>query len=296
MKEVRDFINIILKGFSQIMLQNNVLTGVLFLGAILYDSALMAFAGVVANVVAVLTAKLLKYNADDIKNGLYGFNASLLGIALVFYFQSNIWVWVALIVGSALSTIVMGIALKKKIPVYTFPFVLLTWIALFVLSIPELALRTVPSHFVDIVELEDFLIEGHAFGQVIFQGSFIAGVIFFIGVFLSEPIAALYAFFAVVLSTFISHQGNESTDMINEGLFSFNAVLCGIAMSGPKVKNGIYVVVSVIIATYFDRYMIHTGWTTLTFPFVFAMWIMYLIKKADEWIVAKYCPAVNKIE
>lgn len=288
MKELRSFISIIFKGFSQIMLQNNILTGVLFLSAILYDSVLMALAGVTANVVAVLTAKLLKYNEEDISNGLYGFNASLLGIALVFYFQSNVWVWLALVVGSILSTFIMGYALKKKLPVYTFPFVLLTWISLFVLSIPELALRTVPEHFVDIVELDDFLIEGHAFGQVIFQGSFIAGVIFFLGVFISEPIAALYAFFAVVISTFISHQGHESADAINAGLFSFNAVLCGIAMSGPKVRDGLYVVLSVVIATYFDRLMIFYGWTTLTFPFVFAMWIMFPIKRIDQWIVSRY--------
>jgi len=197
------FIKAFFKGFGQIMLQGNIWTGILFIGAIIYDSALMGFAGILANIVGVLTAKLMKFDEDHINDGLFGFNATLYGIALVFYFQTNVWVWGALIVGSALTTILMGFALKKNLPVFTFPFILITWIALYVLSIPELALRTVPEHFVDIQEMDDFLIEGHAFGQVIFQGSLIAGLIFFIGVFLSNPMGALYGFAAVIISVYI---------------------------------------------------------------------------------------------
>jgi len=282
------FVKAFFKGFGQIMLQGNSWTGVLFIGAIIYDSALMGFAGILANLIGVITAKLMKFDEDHINDGLFGFNATLYGIALVFYFQANIWVWAALIIGSALTTILMGFALKKNIPVFTFPFIMITWIALYVLSIPELALRTVPEHFVDIEEMDDFLIEGHAFGQVIFQGSLVAGLIFFIGVFISKPIAALYASAAVIISVYISHHGHESTDMTNNGIFSFNAVLCGIALSGQRVRDGIYVLIAVIIATYFDHFLIHNGWTTLTFPFVVAMWAMEPVKRLDNWLVAKF--------
>ncbi|WP_333862231.1 urea transporter [Sphingobacterium sp.] len=282
------FIKAFFKGFGQIMLQGNIWTGILFICAIIYDSALMGFAGIVANIVGVLTAKLMKFDEDHINDGLFGFNATLYGIALVFYFQTNVWVWGALILGSVLTTILMGFALKKNLPVFTFPFILITWIALYVLSIPELALRTVPEHFVDIQEMDDFLIEGHAFGQVIFQGSLIAGLIFFIGVFVSNPMGALYGFAAVIISVYISHHGHESADMTNNGIFSFNAVLVGIALSGPRVRDGVYVLIGTIIATYFDHFLIHNGWTTLTFPFVFAMWAMHPVKLIDKWLVNKF--------
>ncbi|WP_293942602.1 MULTISPECIES: urea transporter [unclassified Sphingobacterium] len=282
------FVKAIFKGFGQIMLQGNIWTGILFIGAIIYDSSLMGFAGILANLVGVITAKLMKFEEDHINDGLFGFNATLYGIALVFYFQANIWVWAALIIGSALTTILMGFALKKNIPVFTFPFIMITWIALYLLSIPELALRTVPEHFVDIEEMDDFLIEGHAFGQVIFQGSLIAGLIFFIGVFISKPIGALYGFAAVIISVYISHHGHESANMTNNGIFSFNAVLCGIGLSGQRVRDGVYVLIAVIIATYFDHFLIHNGWTTLTFPFVVAMWAMEPVKRFDNWLVAKF--------
>lgn len=275
------------RGFGQIMLQANAITGLLFLGAIYYDSVDMALAASLSNVVAILTAKLMRFDRQDIENGLFGFNACLIGVALMFYFEPSIWVYVIMIISSILSTIIMGWAIKRELPAYTFPFVIFTWVSLFILSIPDLAIRSVPEHFVDIEALDDFLIQGHAFGQVLFQGSFVAGVVFFLGVFISRPIQALYAFVAVIVSVYISHSSHASNALINEGVFSFNAVLCGIAMGEDKVRAGMYVLISVIISTYFDIFMLKYGWTTLTFPFVFAMWVMYPIKRLDKWIVNK---------
>lgn len=275
------------KGFGQIMLQANALTGLLFLAAIYYDSTATALAASLSNIIAILTAKVLQYDRDEIEQGLYGFNPCLIAIALSFYFQPSLGVFALMIISSIGSTVLMHWALKRELPAYTFPFIIFTWISLFILSIPHLAIRSIPEHFVDIAELDDFLIQSHAFGQVLFQGSFVAGVVFFLGVFISRPIQALYGFVAVIISVYISHSSHASNALINEGVFSFNAVLCGIAMGEDKVRAGMYVLISVIISTYFDIFMIQYGWTTLTFPFVFAMWVMYPIKRLDKWIVLK---------
>lgn len=290
MTKLKIFISSLLKGFGQIMLQGNVVTGLLFIIAIFYDSAAMGLAGIGSNVVAMLTAKVLKFKDEDIEAGLYGFNASLIGVALVFYFQLNLYVIVAMVLGSILSALFMGFAIAKKIPVFTFPFVVITLVILFILSMPDLALRTVPEHFVDIEDMDDFLVQGHAFGQVIFQGSLLAGLMFFLGVYINSPIAALYAFVSVIVSVFISHLGQENSEMIREGIFSFNAVLCGIALSGPRSKDGLFVLISVIISTYFDLFLIHNGWTTLTLPFVVAMWCTLPIKALWNKIEMKIFP------
>lgn len=290
MTKLKIFISSLLKGFGQIMLQGNVVTGLLFIIAIFYDSAAMGLAGIGSNVVAMLTAKVLKFKDEDIETGLYGFNASLIGVALVFYFQLNLYVIVAMVLGSILSALFMGFAIAKKIPVFTFPFVVITLVILFILSMPDLALRTVPEHFVDIEDMDDFLVQGHAFGQVIFQGSLLAGLMFFLGVYINSPIAALYAFVSVIVSVFISHLGQENSEMIREGIFSFNAVLCGIALSGPRSKDGLFVLISVIISTYFDLFLIHNGWTTLTLPFVVAMWCTLPIKALWNKIEMKIFP------
>lgn len=281
------FIKAAIKGVGQIMLQGNIWTGLLFIIATFYGSTTMGIAALVSNIVGTLTAKLLKYEDNDIDFGLYGFNATLVGIALVFYYHQNIWVWVAVIIGSILSTIFMNWGVKKKIPLFTFPFIAITWILLYVLGSTGLAEHASPEHFVDLDGLEDLGVEGHAFGEVMFQGSIASGIIFFIGVFVSSPISALYGLFSIVLSVFISRRLHETPELVNDGLLSFNAVLCGIALAGPRVKDGVYVLIAVFISTVVDHMMIHSGLITLTFPFVFGTWIVVLLKKAEE----KFFPA-----
>lgn len=278
----------IFRGFGQIMLQGNMWTGLLFIGAIFYDSTVMGVAGILSNLIGTYSARMFRFDESDIKNGLYGFNASLFGIALVFYFQHNVWIWLTLALGSVLTTLLTNLGIKQKIPLFTFPFILVTWVALYLLSIPALGLPTVVNHFVDITDMDDFLIQGHAFGQVIFQGSVVAGIVFFIGVFLSNPVAALYGLFAVLISVYVSHRSNASQQLITDGIMSFNAVLCGIALSGQRVRDGVYVFLAVIVCTYVDHLMIHNGWTTLTFPFVLTMWIIVLLKKAETVFLNKF--------
>ncbi|WEK21719.1 MAG: urea transporter [Candidatus Pedobacter colombiensis] len=280
----------ILRGFGQVMLQRNAWTGLLFLLAICYDSFLMAGIALISNIIGTLTAKLLKFRELNIENGIYGFNATLTGIALAFYFQLNSIVLLTIFIGCILSTLLMELSIRYKIPVFTFPFILIVGIALMVLNIFEIAEKSIPENVVDIIkfeELTDFFVQGHAFGQVLFQGSEVAGLIFLLGVYINSPIAALYAFVATTISVAISHFGKGPLDMINSGMYSFNAVLCGIAFSGPKPRDGVFVFISVVVATLFDMLMVHYGWTTLTFPFVVAMWVVLPIRGLLTYIESK---------
>src|SRR6478736_2521344 len=123
-----------LKGVGQIMLQNNQWTGLLFLAGIFYDSIIMGVAAVLAVVTGTLTAKILKYDSDEINMGLYGFSATLVGVALTFYFKATPAIWITIVIGSALATIIQHFFIAKKIPVFTFPFIVITWICLYLLN------------------------------------------------------------------------------------------------------------------------------------------------------------------
>lgn len=273
------FVKSVFRGFGQIMLQDNYWTGILFFLGICYGSIRVGFIALLCSIIGILTAKAMKCDKESIEKGLYGFNAILVGVGLSFYFQLNVWSILAIIIGSVLSTILMGIALRKRIPAFTFPFILTTWIFLFLLKNTGLAIPPVPNNFVDVKWLEDFWIEGHAFGEVIFQESVIVGLIFIIAVFINQPIAALYGIVASIVSAALSRHLNQSLELITAGIFSFNAILCGIGCSGNKVKDGVYVLLAVILSTVVDIWMMGIGWTPLTFPFVFSMWVIFLIKK-----------------
>lgn len=97
--------------------------------------------------------------------------------------------------------------------------------------------------------------------------------------FVKNPTAALYGFVAALIAGAIAHFAQDSVKLIDDGMFSFNAVLCGIACSGVKPRDGVYVLLSVVIATYFDVFMMNNGWITLTFPFVVSMWVIVPLKK-----------------
>lgn len=94
-----------LRGVGQIMLQSNSWTGLLFLLGIFYDSITMGVGAVVAVITGTLTAKLLGYDKKEINSGLYGFSATLVGVALTFYFKAVPLVWVAVVMGAALATV-----------------------------------------------------------------------------------------------------------------------------------------------------------------------------------------------
>ncbi|RAJ80281.1 urea transporter [Chitinophaga dinghuensis] len=267
----------IFRGVGQIMLQANAWTGVLFLVGIFYDSYVMGIGALLAVCIGTLTAKLLHYPEEEINQGLYGFSATLVGVALTFYFEPVPVIWVALIVGSALAAIIQHAMIRRKLPGFTFPFIIITWILLYVFK----HLYVVgPSPEVSSVAqaYDDFTVSTHGFGEVIFQGSVLAGIIFFLGVFVGSPIAALYGAAASVLGAYISTQFREPAQEIHMGLFSFNAVLCAIAFAGPKRSDGIWVLISVFLAVFIDFGMLEFNLAVLTFPFVLASWITLGLK------------------
>lgn len=281
-----------LKGIGQIMLQNNALTGLLFLIGILINSPLMAVAAVVGVLVGTLTAKVLKFNEDNINSGLYGFNATLVGVALIAFFEPTITIWISIIVLSAVSTLIMNFCLEKKIPVFTFPFIILTWISLYVFHsaapIPDAA----PDYLEELIHYHPFslLDYGLGFGEVIFQGSLISGVIFFIAVYMSSPTAALYGLFGALFGVIVAILLKDRIEDVKLGMFSFNAVLCAIVFSGPKKINGLYVVIAVLLSGITEEIMLRLDLPVLTFPFVMGTWLTLVIR---DVLVKRFYPSTN---
>ena len=132
------FVDINLRGTGQVMFQDNPLTGVLFLAAIgwgAYAAEMphIAMAGLLAVIVATLTAQWLRVDETSLNAGLYGFNGILVGLALATFLAPGPLLWVYVILGAAVSVVVMlGTAnvVKPWGGALTFPFVLTTWLLL----------------------------------------------------------------------------------------------------------------------------------------------------------------------
>lgn len=260
--------NIILKGLGQIMLQENPVTGSLFLVGIFYASLISG----------TVTAFLLKYDKAEINKGLYGFSAALVGVAIMLFLRPVFISWIILIIGSALATVIQHFFMKRKIPVFTLPFVLITWLILFFTNhyctglLSETSITTASS-------INYFSVGFNGFGQVIFQNNLISGVLFFTAVFISSPISALYGFIGAVLSAFIAFSISTPVADISIGLFSFNAVLCAIVFTGNQIKDSIWALIAILLSLVISLLMLKFNFTQLTFPFVLASCITLFIKK-----------------
>src|SRR5688572_25144830 len=127
-----------LRGIAQVMFQDNPLTGALFLAAIGWGSYAagaprVAIAGLLAVVVATLTAQWLRVEEAPLRSGLYGYNGVLVGLALATFLAPGALMWVYVVLGAAVSVVVMLGTAKAVEPwgsALTAPFVLTTWLLL----------------------------------------------------------------------------------------------------------------------------------------------------------------------
>jgi len=128
------FANATLRGVGQVMLQNDPLTGFLFLLGIFVNSGvfgLYALLGTIAATAATGTGLFFGAPHDDVHRGLYGFNGTLTGLGLAVYLRHDTRLLVYVIVASIFVTIVMAAVqdiFGAQGHTLTAPFVIATWI------------------------------------------------------------------------------------------------------------------------------------------------------------------------
>lgn len=272
-----NYIQTTFRGIGQVMLQNNMISGILFLIGIAYNDIYLALAAFIGCILGTLAAYLLKYEKEDIENGLYGFNGTLVGIAAWTFFEISIVSAIALIVGAMFSSVVSR-WLQKIIPPYTAPFVLVTWLLflilplIFNLALPEAS---------DIEEtgLNILSSSANGFGQVMFQENHITGILFLLGILVNSRIGAIYSVYAALLGIGTAFLLAVPVSSINAGLMGYNAILCAIALAGDKHLRLLWISLSVIVSVLMNIGMAEIGIITLTAPFVITTWIFLYIRK-----------------
>lgn len=275
-------VSIILKGIGQIMLQENAITGLLFLIGISIGSINMGIATIVSVISGNIIAILLKYDKKEVEAGLYGFSPALVGVALLLFYQPSIIVWISVIIGSVLASILQHFFIIKNIPAFTFPFVLVTWIVFYIFNniYPVEASEATSSIINNTYSIYLFALKG--IGQVIFQDKLIIGIIFLIGILVNSPIAALYALIGSVISGWMAGFMSMPLDTIYMGLFSYNAVLCAIVFADKRTDAIGWAAISVMLSLLIAIVMYQLELTQLTFPFVASTVITLAIKKRIE--------------
>ncbi|WP_286331960.1 urea transporter, partial [Duncaniella freteri] len=161
---------IIGRGIGQVMFQNNALSGLFMLIGIFLNSWQMGLLALLGNVISNMAAYFSGYKQDDIKNGLYGFNGTLVGIAVGAFLQLSVESFILLVIASAGSTWIAGLFSRQRfLPGFTAPFILAVWAILGICLLFMPYLMLMPDAVID-----DTYHYFQAFclgiGQVMFQG------------------------------------------------------------------------------------------------------------------------------
>ena len=229
-----------------------------------------------------VTALILKYKRGDINHGLYGYNGALVGLATVYFFGFSMPSVIALFFGAILSSIIMNFMTKWKVPPFTAPFIISTWIVMTII----LTLHIIPlqaAQLPDASNLEIILAMSRGIGQVMFQENIFTGIILLIGILVCSRISALYALLGTGIGVIVSCVCSLPLSMITAGLFGFNGVLCGIALSGKKWHHVILAIASIVVSVFIMFGMSRLGIITLTAPFVMSTWLILLLSNTMRY-------------
>ncbi|WP_455635167.1 urea transporter [Parabacteroides sp.] len=274
------------RGIGQVMFQNNAFSGLLMFIGILCNSWVLALLAVVGNIVSTLTAYLVGYSREDIRDGLYGFNGTLVGVAIGVFMRINSWSILLLVIGAALST---GIARlfnrQDKLPGYTAPFILSVWILLGVCRylFPSLMLPPVEAPSEQVPDLLDAF--SFNLGQVMFQGNRLTGLFFLLAILLNSRLNAAYTIWGALLPLGMILLPTTTITDFNMGLLGYNGVLCAIAVGNESLKGVLWATLAILLSIGLQIAGMYAGITTLTAPFVLAVWVVNKICSSCESVV-----------
>lgn len=261
-----------LNGYGQILLQSDYRSGILVLSGILYGSWIEGIAAMTGGVVGLATAKAFRFPPEKIAQGLYGFNAALVSVALTHFFGMSPLLAGVLILGSFLSTVLTQLSMTFRIPPYTFPFILITWlVCLFSPSFTPIA------HSEKVYQVSYLLLSiPYGMAQVVLQGNIVSACLFFLAILVHSRLAALFALCGVIVGTWIACIMGVPSSQISSGVFGYCAVLCALAWVGNTWHQVVFAFVGVLISCLLLWLMLDFRLQPLTFPFVVSTWMLLL--------------------
>lgn len=269
------------RGIGQVMFQNNALSGLLMLIGIFLNSWQMGVLAVSGNIISTLTAHFSGYGRDDIKNGLYGFNGTLVGIAVGVFMELSIGSLLLMAVASCVSTWISRLfSFQRSLPGFTAPFILSVWMLLgfCIWIMPDILL--VSDAVNDTTQgINYFQTFSFGIGQVMFQGNIWTGLLFLAGILVNSRTAAFYTVIGALLPLPLAILLGIDAETLNMGLMGYNGVLCAIALGDRALKSLVWASCSVLLSTLLQIIGMNLEITTLTAPFVVSVWVIMGIQK-----------------
>ena len=289
-------IKAVMTGVGQVMFQRNAISGILFLSGIFcgaYGGGFpqVGWGALVGGVVATLAGLVMGYDRNEGRAGLWGVQWGVGWMCHAYFSCRYVADVAAAHLFAGLSPLVKSgmdyVLAQWKINSLTFPFVSLTWIALFasrdmaaVTSVPVCG-EIVAGGDIDmsITSLLVYWLNG--ISQVFLVNSWIAGILFIAALAVGSLKAAFWAMAGSAVALGVSILFGADSQGIADGLYGFSPVLTAIAVGCIGSRTGIRSVImglTAVVATVFVQAgmnVLLTPWgiPTLTAPFCITAWL-----------------------
>jgi len=298
----------VLRGCAQVMFQDSALCGLLFFIAIFiaaYQAHELTIA--VGSLLGTATstgaaAILLPAEREQTAQGLYGYNGCLIGTALPFFLAATPLMWGVLMFCSLLSVLLTAAMTRAfaahHLPALTAPFVLISWIALLAsyhfaalkpgpLPVPVLPHETNALSALPLL-WPDAILSGVS--QVFLLQSTLAGVLMLLGLACSSRRAMFCALGGSVVAFAFAWLVSADREALNNGLYSFSAVLTAIALGTAFPLSGwrgvtcgaVGVLAAVLVQSALNTLLMPLGMPAFTMPFVLVTWCCLLARPEKE--------------
>ncbi len=271
----------LLLGFSQVFLLQSALSGALILVGLLCNSWQLALLALLGCLVSRSVASLWRDTEQEIADRLYGFNGTLVGIAIGVYWEISWLSILLLVVGAALSTwLARALRRHAQLPGLTAPFIIAVWVLLLLsmLAPERMGLLDTATQLEEGVPLWRMLgvALGDSVGQVMFQANVLTGLFFFLAIVWESRRKALYTLLGALIPMLAIPFIPEA--VWREGLLGYNAVLCAIYWAGTAERSWLYALLSVVLSVLLELLALYAGLIPLTAPFVLSVWLILLLK------------------
>lgn len=287
----------VLRGIGQVFFQENALTGACFVLGIAVNSPLMAFGALLGATLGTATARLAKFDPGETAAGIYGFNATLVGIATFFFFRPGFTSVTLLVLGCIAATFVTRLMRRfLPFPTYTTPFIVTTWV-LYFLGLALGAPGVTPGE--PAVAGSAFRGVANGIGQVMFQANLVTALLFVVGIALSDWQHAAWVVAASAMAVLAAnyHVTPEQraldpeslvrrflAENITLGLYSYNATLVAVALFLWR-RSLIPALLGILLSVPITELVPKTGLPALTAPFVLATWVVLVLGLLDEKVL-----------
>lgn len=266
------------------LLQDNVVSGLLFflvvgMAAFNIGRPEILYFSFASAVLSMFFAWCFRYPDDEIKDGIWGYNAVLYGIACgmaVSVSVSGITILIIGTLGIVLFTPLLS-SMLRGLPVLIAPFVIATWLLYSVIKPHEISTPSGEDSFSALLKNYLGAFSGN-FMEVFMFSDVVGGILVILGLLAGNRNILVISIVTSILCTGASFCIPElSLDKISDGVYGCNAILTAIAVymfAGDNKYINIILGGGAIMLAFIIPVLISSliSFPILTFPFVICSW------------------------